>query len=213
MSPDIYWIPGAAPARLALMPRPRSGEWLADEVSAWRRAEIGTVVSLLETAEVRELALSDEAALCRDSGIEFLSFPIADRGTPVSLRDTASLVDGLAARLLRGVAVAVHCRAGIGRSALISGCALFRLGVPLDEIFPALAQARGLPVPDTPEQTRWLADFAREYGRASLLAEATPPLGPAPLQDPWPRAASASKNSPASTPPGGTPSALPTAGR
>jgi hypothetical protein len=85
--PDIYWISGLAGIRLGLMARPRSGDWLEDEVSGWARAEVGAVVSLLEAHEVRELGLSLEANLCVERKIEFLSFPMPDRGTPHSKRE------------------------------------------------------------------------------------------------------------------------------
>ncbi len=162
MPPEIYWITRAEPARLALMPRPRSGDWLADEISGWARANIGTVVSLLEPHEIRELELLDERPLCETHGIEFLSFPIPDRGTPRSIRETAALIDEIVVRLNRGSAVAVHCRAGIGRSGLIAGCVLIRLGVAPSEVFPALTDARGVPVPDTSNQAEWLELFRRD---------------------------------------------------
>lgn len=162
MLPEIYWIARVKPARLALMPRPRAGDWLGDEISGWARADIGTVVSLLEPNEVRELGLVEERALCETHGIEFLSFPIPDRGTPASMRETAVLVDGLAGHLGRGTSVAVHCRAGIGRSGLLAGCILLKLGVPPSEVFPALSAARGVPVPDTSGQMRWLELYTRE---------------------------------------------------
>jgi hypothetical protein len=47
------------------------------------------VVSLLERSEIRELELQAEPSLCADAGIQFLSFPIPDRGTlnpPASFR-------------------------------------------------------------------------------------------------------------------------------
>jgi protein-tyrosine phosphatase len=161
VAPEIYWVKRVEPVRLALMARPRSGDWLPDEISGWRRAEVGTVVSLLEPHEVRELALSEEASLCEASGIEFLSFPIQDRGTPGSVRETAVLVDGIVSRLRNGTAVSVHCRAGIGRSGLIVGCVMLKLGVPFADIFPTLTQARGLPVPDTPGQLKWVENNGR----------------------------------------------------
>jgi len=43
---------------------------------------IDTVVNLLEPDEVKELELEDEAAICRECGIELISFPIPDRGVP-----------------------------------------------------------------------------------------------------------------------------------
>lgn len=162
MAPEIYWVKEVEPIRVALMARPRSGDWLQDEISGWRRAGIGTVVSLLEAHEVRELALAEESALCAAQAIEYLSFPIKDRGTPPSVRATAIFVDGLVSRLRSGNAVAVHCRAGIGRSGLITGCILLKLGLPLAEIFPILTESRGLPVPDTEGQAKWVEGFSRE---------------------------------------------------
>lgn len=144
------------------MPRPRSGDWLADEIAGWARARVETVVSLLEAHEVRELGLIEERAMCETLGIEFLSFPIPDRGTPRSVLETAALVDDLVLRLRRGAGVAIHCRAGIGRSGLITGCVLLELGVLPPEVFPSLAAAGGVPVPDTPGQAEWLGFFRRE---------------------------------------------------
>jgi hypothetical protein len=46
-----------------------------------RKVGIETVVSLLESSEVRELEQHDEASCCEASGIEFISFPIRDDQT------------------------------------------------------------------------------------------------------------------------------------
>lgn len=161
MKPDIYWIKGLEPIRLGLMARPRAGDWLQDEIVGWSQAGVGTVLSLLEPHEVRELALIQERQLCEAQGIEFLSFPIKDRGIPMSMRDTEALIDGLVARLRDGVGVAVHCRAGIGRTGLVAGCILSKLGVPFPEIFPLLTLTRGVPVPDTQGQIDCVDGFTR----------------------------------------------------
>jgi protein-tyrosine phosphatase len=160
MMPELYWIRDVSPLRLAQMARPRSGEWLRDEITGWQRAGIDTVVSLLEPHEVQELALKDEASLCAELGIEFLAFPIADRGTPRSLPDTLALVDRLVDRLRSDKGVGIHCRAGIGRSGLISACVLVRLGVPFAEVFSMLSRARKVPVPDTSAQIDWVQRYA-----------------------------------------------------
>jgi protein-tyrosine phosphatase len=162
MEPEIHWVRALMPdIRLALMPRPRAGDWLADEIAGWRRAGLGLVVSLLEAGEIRELGLNEEAALCEQAGIAFRSFPIPDRQVPASVRDTAVLAEELATRLKCGTAVGVHCRAGIGRTSLVAGCVLLQLGHEPGGIVPLLSQARGLKVPDTEEQAQWLHAFAR----------------------------------------------------
>ncbi len=161
MAPEIFWIREVTAGRLGIMARPRSGEWLSDEVSAWSRIGLNAVVCLLEASEIRELELHDESMLCQTSGIEFISFPIADRGVPSSARQLAQLVDRVVTLLRAGSSVSIHCRAGIGRSSLVAGCVLLKLGFPAAEIFPLLSRTRGVPVPDTPAQVQWLSVFSR----------------------------------------------------
>lgn len=164
--PSLHWVAGIGPHRLALMPRPRGGEWLSDEVLAWHDARVHSVVSLLEPHETRELDLEAEPSLCRDHGIAFRSFPIADRGTPHSStsRELAALLVQLHAELRRGQAVAIHCRAGIGRTGLVAGCLLHLLGVPYHDIFHLLSRSRGVAMPDTAAQVEWVERFARRQG-------------------------------------------------
>src|SRR5262245_24009658 len=102
MRPSIYWLKLSAPWRLAIMPRPRAGDWLADEVVAWKNEGIDLVLSLLEDDEVAELGLSGEQQVCQDQGIELISFPIADRGVPRSTVDTDRIVRHLSDELLNG---------------------------------------------------------------------------------------------------------------
>jgi protein-tyrosine phosphatase len=146
-----HWVRDLAPHRLGLMARPRGGDALADEVRAWQAASVGTVVSLLEAAEVRDLELRDQPRLCAGAGIGFRHFPIPDRGVPGSLKEVHLLVTELRAALDSG-AVAIHCRAGIGRTGLVAGCVLHDLGVPVADIFHRLSRSRGLPMPDTSAQ-------------------------------------------------------------
>jgi protein-tyrosine phosphatase len=160
MRTEIHWIQALKQVRLALMPRPRGWDWLSDEILGWCQEGVGLVVSLLQAPEVRELGLEAEARLCEHNGIEFVSFPIPDRGVPPSLPNTRRLVDDLHTKLRSGVGVAIHCRAGIGRSALIAGCVLLRLGVEVADVFPMLARARRLAVPDTRAQEEWLTQFS-----------------------------------------------------
>jgi protein-tyrosine phosphatase len=162
MAPEIYWVREVSIGRLGIMARPRSGDWLRDEVSGWCQVGVNVVVCLLEASEVSELELHDEPALCEGSKIDFISFPITDRGVPKSARQTVQLVDRIVSSLRTGAGVVIHCRAGIGRSSVIAACVMLKLGFPRSEIFPMLRRARGLPVPDSPIQEQWLSVFSRE---------------------------------------------------
>lgn len=124
MASDIYWIT-SAPRRLAIMARPRAGDWLEDEIANWQRAGVATVISLLERHEVEELDLADEAALCAQSDIRFLSFPIPDRGLPTDRETFDRFIDSVADD---NEPIAIHCRAGIGRSAIVAAALLIRRG-------------------------------------------------------------------------------------
>ncbi|WP_259374121.1 phosphatase domain-containing putative toxin [Ideonella azotifigens] len=143
------------------MARPRGDDDLQAEVDAWRVASVDVVVSLLEISEVRELGLKHQEALCAARQIEFRSFPIPDRGTPASTREFSRFIEELHASLLARKSVAIHCRAGIGRTGLVAGCLINRLGVPPEQVFDLLSRSRGLPMPDTQAQVEWFQRHAR----------------------------------------------------
>ncbi len=161
---SLYWIDHPAGHRLAIMARPRAGDWLEDEIARWRNAGVDLVVSLLESEEVADLELQREAMLCRAAGIDFVSFPIPDRGVPPSFTETRTLTEMIG---MRGGehAVAIHCRAGIGRSALIAGMVLVLAGMSTADALDAIGRARGLIVPDTDAQIEWLRRF--EHSRSA----------------------------------------------
>jgi protein-tyrosine phosphatase len=148
--------------RLAIMARPRSGDWLGDEIAGWKTAGINTVVCLLERDEVDELGLGEEAEICRGHGIEFISFPIQDRGLPQTVGETEILAQQIALKLKNGTTVAMHCRAGIGRASLIAACAMVCSGLDTCSAFDVISKARGVKVPDTDEQRGWVAFFEGE---------------------------------------------------
>ena len=161
MRTELYWIEGTWLGRLAIMPRPRGGDWLEDEIHSWRRSRVDVVLSLLTPDELTELSLTSEEELCRANGIEHVSFPIIDRGIPSSMAAFSHLVSTLAEQLASGKNIAVHCRQGIGRAALVAICLLIQSNVEPAAAIQRVASARGCAVPETPDQRRWIADFAK----------------------------------------------------
>jgi len=159
----LHWIETEAAGRIAIAARPRAGEWLDIEIEEWKRSSIDIVVSLLEPDEISELGLHREAELCRHHAIEFISFPIADRGLPESEADSLIIARRLADFIREGKTVAIHCRAGIGRSSVSAASALICLGVEATDALARISASRGLIVPDTDEQRDWVIAFGENH--------------------------------------------------
>jgi protein-tyrosine phosphatase len=119
------------------------------------------VVSTLTSEEITELDLAEEMALCKAQGMEYLAFPITDRGVPPSVQTTAGLLHQLEGKLAEGKSVGIHCRQGIGRSASLAACLLVMAGVDHETAFQRVGAARGCPVPETADQREWVARFSR----------------------------------------------------
>ena len=162
MVPDLFWIPGPWRGRLAVVTRPRGGDWLQDEARGWKGAGIDAVVSLLESEEAAQLELNNEANLAQANGVRFISFPIPDRGVPASMPDAVGLLREIARMLDEGGTVAVHCRQGIGRSGMIAAGVLVGSGMDPDAAIRAVSAARGRSVPETAPQLRWIQQLALE---------------------------------------------------
>lgn len=145
------------------MPRPRAGDWLDDEMASLRQQGFDLVVSLLVDEEVRELGLDAEAEACARCGLHFIRFPVTDRGVPLSPSEVSQLVLSLVAELNANRSVAIHCRIGIGRSALVAVCVLAGLGVSIESAWDMVQRSRGLSVPDTPAQRAWPAAWFADY--------------------------------------------------
>jgi protein-tyrosine phosphatase len=164
MVPQIYKVLANGSGFLAVMARPRSGEWLRDELWGLSQLGVATIASLLEPREEAELELTSERALAEELGLNFLSFPIPDRGVPSAAHAFRGFTRRLADDVRAGHGVAVHCRAGIGRSGITAAAVLVSLGHEPRDAFATVSRARGVSVPDTEEQLEW---FRKSYGDVS----------------------------------------------
>jgi protein-tyrosine phosphatase len=163
----LHWIAMSGSGRLAIAARPRAEDWLETEIDAWKSSGLELMVSLLEADEVAELGLQREVAVCEQHGIGFTSFPIPDRGLPASRDATIALAQTLAKALADGRSIGIHCRAGIGRSAVIAACVLICRGVDAESALTLVEAARGVRVPDTDEQREWVVGFGKHVKAAT----------------------------------------------
>jgi protein-tyrosine phosphatase len=152
---EVHWIKGIA-GRLAIMPMPRGGEWLEDEMQSLKKQGVDVLISMLTNEEMQELALDAEARLADMAGIQFCRLPMEDRSVPSDSKDMITIADRIRAQLTSGIGVAVHCRAGVGRSTLLLACVLMKMGLSAVEALRLIATTRGCPVPDTIDQREWI---------------------------------------------------------
>ena len=163
---NLYWVDGPWPGRLAIAARPRGEEWLEDEIGKWRERGVKTIVSLLTADEEQELRLANEATAAKAHGMSFMAFPIQDRKVPDSETSLRRILEQIDRELLVGKNVVVHCRQGIGRAGLVVACLLLLKGIDTETALNRLTTARGLPLPETQEQRRWIEHYAATLAAA-----------------------------------------------
>ena len=122
---------------------------------------------MLMPEELCELGLEQEQPLCEAAGMHFHSLPIEDRSVPSSMPAAVEFLKEIEGLLKHGKSVVVHCRQGIGRSGLVAAALLVLTAQEVDRAVDLVTTARGVPVPETPEQRKWIDDFSRvALGRA-----------------------------------------------
>lgn len=162
MIAEVFWTKEKYPGRIALVPRPRGGEWLEDEAKSWANAGLVVIVSMLEAEENDWFDLGREAEFCGENGIEFISCPVTDRSIPKIDENFLQLVEKLKNALLKGKNIGIHCRQSVGRAPLMAAVLMISFGIEPDEAFRQLSNVRGVEVPETDEQRNWADKFAEE---------------------------------------------------
>ena len=156
MKPDIYVVELIGRGYLSVMAKPVSGEWIDDEFNAIANEGICQIVSLLERHEAYEVGLQREKEMTEKYKMEFISYPIPDRGIPSSVAGYKILTKNIYHEIAGGKNTVIHCRAGIGRTGLVAAGVLLHCGYAPLEAFTHISQKRGVNVPDTDEQVNWV---------------------------------------------------------
>ena len=102
----------------------------------------------LRGAVVERHATLDKAGVGPESRVV-----IAHGGTPELFADLFGDLD-------KGMNVAIHCRAGIGRSGVLASCILIRAGFSAEQAISKVGTARGIEIPDTEEQLKFIMNYA-----------------------------------------------------
>ena len=152
----MYKIGSMGEGFVAIMARPSLETDAAASIINIARLGIQQVVSLLEPSEARNLGLDAEREQVKAHAMGFVSFPIPDMGLPPSVEEFAQLAKKLFNQVNAGVNTLIHCQAGIGRSGLLVAGMLLHCDMDPQQAFAYASKMRGIRVPETPEQEKWL---------------------------------------------------------
>jgi protein-tyrosine phosphatase len=158
MKPEIYKIKPIGSGILFVMPRPSPHEWLEDDIRYLKNFGINRIISLLEKSEEIEIGLANESAVANKHLLEFVSYPIKDRGLPSDMQDYLKFTQFLYETIAGGNNTVIHCRAGIGRTGIITAGVLLHAGFEADDAITFISSKRNFPVPDTEAQFDWICD-------------------------------------------------------
>lgn len=169
---SLLSIPGMT-GRLHLSPLPGTWDGAADldtvrrDLAAIAAAGATLLVTLVEAEEL-PLPLAAWRAEAEAAGLAFLHLPIPDFGVPDAEFEAGWEAARLVSRSAAGETVAIHCRAGLGRTGTIAARLLIE-AAGLDAA-AAIARIRRDHTPEAVEtaaQEAWLRDLARGGSRSA----------------------------------------------
>lgn len=180
---NAYWV---YPQRLLAGEHPAgAGEQATRErLERLRAAGIRSIVDLTEPGEV---AGYDDAL---PLGTEYWRKPIEDHGVPQRREHMFEILDCVHEALGAGKPCYVHCRAGVGRTAMVIGCLLVERGLTgeqalreLARLWPQSGRSQNWPsIPETDAQRAYVRNWTPRSDAAPSTLEPAP--GPDPLFEP-----------------------------
>ena len=150
---------------LLLSAQPASQGPLVQAVAAYRAAGARLVVTLLPEAEVLSLGLQALGTACTVEAMTWAHCPIDDFAAPGSRfeRKWTSVGPLVHALLDEGEGVALHCRAGLGRTGTVAARILIERGLPWRQAMASVREARPGAI-ETSSQEAYLAQLTMADG-------------------------------------------------
>ncbi|NJO40086.1 MAG: protein phosphatase [Cyanobacteria bacterium CRU_2_1] len=123
---------------------------------------IDRLITLLEVHEFEQLQIPDLLNQVKACGMESQWFPIHDFGTPTSMAELCNLVDSILIAVQQEQTVVIHCKAGLGRTGLVTAACLVALGYSPEEAFAHVRAVRPGSV-ETLEQEAYVSAFVEVW--------------------------------------------------
>lgn len=150
----LYPVDVPTPGRLSLSGMPTEPYARKAVLDGFGPCGVDVVVSTLRTD------LSEHGRGSETAGVEFIVFPI-EIGRPPRRPAFDTLVATVIARLRSGSSVALVCRTGAERSAVVAAAVCVHLGLSPDAAWSHVEQSRQVPLAISPPQRVWLDRYAR----------------------------------------------------
>jgi atypical dual specificity phosphatase len=160
----FYWV---LPGKLGGMPRPGIIDELEHDLQGLERLGVTVLVTLEEEAAL------DASALARRR-LRVFHFPVVDMGVP-ALASTVHLCGAISHWLQSGDVVALHCRAGLGRTGTLLACQLVWSGASAVEAIEAIRSINPRCI-QSETQIEFLRSFATWLGENAAARSQDPQI-------------------------------------
>lgn len=148
----FYWV---IRGRLAGLPRPGIFQDVDHDIEALERVKVTTLVTLEEWESVPRAEVAKR-------GIELIHFPINDMKAP-NIDDAKGFCEDVERRLRQHEVVAVHCRAGNGRTGTMLAAMLIYQNTPACDALERVRSVNPKAV-ESDVQVKFLEAFERRLG-------------------------------------------------
>lgn len=184
--PNSYWV---VPERLlaGAYPTGRTDDSTLERLQQLLDAGIDCFIDLTEPGELDAYDGLLPGPYSRNAVIH-LRKPIRDHGLPESTQQMEEILDELDSALAGGRHIYLHCRAGIGRTNLVTGCWLAAGGLTgeeallrLNELWRESTRSQTWPsVPETQAQADYVRNWKSQRPRVAVPPRALPIAAPMP---------------------------------
>lgn len=156
---------------IGLMSAPGQEQSLAadlDELA--KRYGCTLLVSLVSNHELDILGMNDLPERCAERGMRLIRYPIADFSAPSSIESASSLISQILFAANHCGMVAIHCRAGLGRTGLVAACCLVACGMSSSDAVGAVRRCRPRAIENS-EQEQFIDRVAKHLADAESRAD------------------------------------------
>ncbi|WP_164905247.1 protein-tyrosine phosphatase family protein [Aequorivita ciconiae] len=144
--------------KIFIAPCPRGGGLLEDDIRELSDLNISLLISLLTFTESAQLELSAEADVCRSYSVDFINFPIMDKGI-CGFDNFVEFIELIYHKTQEMNSILIHCQHGVGRSGMIALGLMVKSGKDLEESIKLVSKNRGYTIPQSISQRKLLSAY------------------------------------------------------